>query len=135
MQMYFMPIACFEMLPIGSFISFSTNWHCLVFASSDSQFLPSSDFPWLFPSFCNLCFSARPCSLHPPPSRLQMFGSASRCYVFITLDHILTQKLSSRKHLQRRLLSSAASACMKRQDWRPMQSRERRRARGDRGRL
>lgn len=133
--MHFMPIASFVMLPTGSFISFSTNCRCLVFASSDSQFLPSSDFPWLFPSFCNWCFSARPCSLHPPPSRLQMFGSASRCYVFITLDRILAQKLPSRKHLQRRLLSSAASARIETQDWGPTQSRERRRARGDRGGL
>lgn len=49
------------------------------------------------------------CSLHPPPSRLQMFVPASRCCVFIALNHILLAKLPVPcKHLQRRLLSAAS---------------------------
>lgn len=82
----------------------------LFFMSVQAMFLDGEFLLVLFPSFVIDAFppSVWACSLHPPPSRLQMFVPASRCCVFIALNHIpffffYQNSPSPHKHLQRRL--------------------------------
>ncbi len=63
-------ISWFLQAPVFFSPSLFSSFHFVFLRSSPSS--PSVFLSW-------------PCSLHPPPSRQQMLGSASRCFVFITL--------------------------------------------------